>query len=224
MLGNEDLLAWFQRVQLPESGRSVVHQVRSSDPARRVGGGHSNVSGRYPSKKMGVTIQFESHRVELATLTTKDLNSIREMLSTNPSVFLFSCETARLQKGQSFAKSLLDHGAQAVVASTTPISAADALGLFHAFMSNAVGPKSVPVSEAFRKAQQQSNAKNMDVWVADISSDWEMERPHYRNQGLSIASCVHVHLDVHLPYVAKILDRRSQGAPPPYGRPSRSWR
>jgi len=31
-----------------------------------VGGGRSNVSGRYPSRKMGVTIQFESHRVELA--------------------------------------------------------------------------------------------------------------------------------------------------------------
>jgi putative transposase len=27
--------------------------------------GHENVSGRYPSRKMGLTIQFESHRVEL---------------------------------------------------------------------------------------------------------------------------------------------------------------
>jgi hypothetical protein len=68
MLGNEELLAWFQRVRLPERGRSIIHQVRSSDPARRVGGGHRNVSGRYPSKKMGVTIQFESHRVELARI------------------------------------------------------------------------------------------------------------------------------------------------------------
>ena len=53
MLGNEELLAWFARVGLPECGRSTIHQVRSSDPARRVGGGHRNVSGRYPSKKMG---------------------------------------------------------------------------------------------------------------------------------------------------------------------------
>jgi hypothetical protein len=30
-----------------------------------VGGGRDNVSGRYPSRKMGSTIQFESHRVEL---------------------------------------------------------------------------------------------------------------------------------------------------------------
>jgi len=30
-----------------------------------VGGGHRNVSGRYPSRKMGTSVQFESHRVEL---------------------------------------------------------------------------------------------------------------------------------------------------------------
>src|SRR5712692_7455175 len=35
---------------------------------RAVGGGRANVAGRYPSRKMGVTIQFESHRVELAFL------------------------------------------------------------------------------------------------------------------------------------------------------------
>jgi putative transposase len=68
VLGNEELLAWFQQVRLPECGRSIIHQIRSSDPARRVGGGHRNVSGRYPSRKMGVTIQFESHRVELARI------------------------------------------------------------------------------------------------------------------------------------------------------------
>jgi putative transposase len=68
MLGDEELLAWLQRVRLSECGRSIVRQVRSSDPARRVGGGRRNVSGRYPSRKMGITIQFESHRVELARI------------------------------------------------------------------------------------------------------------------------------------------------------------
>jgi hypothetical protein len=33
-----------------------------------VGGGAGNVCGRYPSQKMGVTIQFESHRHELAAI------------------------------------------------------------------------------------------------------------------------------------------------------------
>src|SRR5439155_9447949 len=36
--------------------------------ARRVRSGRCNVSGRYPSRKMGATIQFESHRVELAAI------------------------------------------------------------------------------------------------------------------------------------------------------------
>jgi len=68
VLGNEDLLAWFEQLRLPESSRSLICQIRSSDPARRVGGGHYNVSGRYPSRKMGLSIQFESHRVELAAI------------------------------------------------------------------------------------------------------------------------------------------------------------
>src|SRR5271157_5996891 len=66
VLGQDDLLAWFQSLSIPEPTCSLIDHIRSSGPSRRVGGGRSNVSGRYPSKKMGVTIQFESHRVELA--------------------------------------------------------------------------------------------------------------------------------------------------------------
>jgi putative transposase len=66
VLTPDDLASWFDRLGLPESTRSLISQIRSSGPSRRVGGGSSNVCGRYPSKKMGVTIQFESHRVELA--------------------------------------------------------------------------------------------------------------------------------------------------------------
>ena len=66
MLGHDDLVSWFDRLGLPETARSLISHIRSSGPSRRVGGGSSNVCGRYPSKKKGVTIQFESHRVELA--------------------------------------------------------------------------------------------------------------------------------------------------------------
>lgn len=66
MLGDDDLLAWFSRLDVAEPTRSLISQIRSTGPSRRVGGGHSNVTGRYPSRKMGVTIQFESHQVELA--------------------------------------------------------------------------------------------------------------------------------------------------------------
>ena len=68
MLTEAELAAWYERLNFSESTRAVIDQVRLSDPARRVGGGRSNVSGFYPSRKMGVTIQFESHRVELAAI------------------------------------------------------------------------------------------------------------------------------------------------------------
>ena len=66
MLSQEAFSFWCQQSGLSEQTQAVIQQVRSSDPARRVGGGEHNVSGRYPSRKMGFTIQFESHRVELA--------------------------------------------------------------------------------------------------------------------------------------------------------------
>jgi putative transposase len=68
MLTETELAAWYERLSFSESTRAVINQVRLSDPARRVGGGRCNVSGFYPSRKMGVTIQFESHRVELAAI------------------------------------------------------------------------------------------------------------------------------------------------------------
>jgi len=68
MLSQQDFAAWAKRMGLPGEALSVVAQVRCSNPVRRVGGGRSNVAGRYPSRKMGVTIQFESHRVELPTV------------------------------------------------------------------------------------------------------------------------------------------------------------
>jgi putative transposase len=68
MLTEKELLTWFSGNGASEEARSVIARVRSSDPARRVGGGKRNVAGRYPSRKMCVTIQFESHRVELAAI------------------------------------------------------------------------------------------------------------------------------------------------------------
>ncbi len=68
MLTENQLLTWFASVGASEEARSIIARVRSSDPARRVGGGKRNVAGRYPSRKMRVTIQFESHRVELAAI------------------------------------------------------------------------------------------------------------------------------------------------------------
>jgi putative transposase len=66
MMSPDELLSWYQRLEVSEAARAEIDRIRSSCPSRRVGGGKSNVSGRYPSRKMGATIQFESHQVELA--------------------------------------------------------------------------------------------------------------------------------------------------------------
>jgi putative transposase len=65
VLNEADFLAWCTRLALAETTQAVISEIRSRNPTRRVGGGRDNVSGRYPSRKMGLTIQFESHRVEL---------------------------------------------------------------------------------------------------------------------------------------------------------------
>ena len=65
MLNDTDYLLWCKRLSLTEQAQAAIAEVRRRNPARRVGGGRQNVWGRYPSRKMGVTIQFESHRVEL---------------------------------------------------------------------------------------------------------------------------------------------------------------
>jgi len=68
MLTLEQLESLSSRLNLPEQARKVIKQIRSCEPLRRVGGGSKNVSGSYASTKMGWTIQFESHTVELAAI------------------------------------------------------------------------------------------------------------------------------------------------------------
>jgi putative transposase len=56
---------WCHDLQLAPSTCEVITAIRAAPPARRVTSRVHNVSGAYPSRKMGVTIQFESHTVEL---------------------------------------------------------------------------------------------------------------------------------------------------------------
>lgn len=89
MLSSEELRAWYERLNLSPETRSVIDQVRASHPARRVGGGRRNVSGCYPTRKMGVTIQFESHRVELAGIYEREHDdSVEEFCDQPPSIRL----------------------------------------------------------------------------------------------------------------------------------------
>jgi hypothetical protein len=64
-MNEEQFSSWLFENTITEKTAGVISRIRSSPPSRHVQGGRSNVTGRYPSKKMGVTIQFESHKVEL---------------------------------------------------------------------------------------------------------------------------------------------------------------
>lgn len=68
MLDNQQIDELRHRLALSEDAIALIEQVRSGDPSRAMQSGAGNVHGRYPSRKMGMTIQFESHQVELPTI------------------------------------------------------------------------------------------------------------------------------------------------------------
>lgn len=63
---------WCEQKGLSDGAIKEIKFIRESEPSRRVKSGTQNVSGFYPSKKMGVTIQFESRMVELAAIYEKE--------------------------------------------------------------------------------------------------------------------------------------------------------
>src|SRR5947209_8745819 len=64
-LTDEEFVVWCQHNKIGPETEAAIQRIRSSRPSRKVHGGASNVSGRYPSVKMGFSIQFESQHVEL---------------------------------------------------------------------------------------------------------------------------------------------------------------
>jgi putative transposase len=69
MLNNESFEHWCQRLALSEQARAISTRIRTSPPSRSVQSRAGNVSGNYPSRKMGFGIQFESRHNELAAIT-----------------------------------------------------------------------------------------------------------------------------------------------------------
>ncbi len=66
MLSEQEFFLYCQRLAFSSQAQAALAAIRSSPPSRRVGGGRKNIPVRYPSRKMGVTIQAESHKNELA--------------------------------------------------------------------------------------------------------------------------------------------------------------
>jgi len=54
-------LHWLDQCGFSDPARTLLTDIRRSPPIRRVAGGRRNIHGRYPSRKMHRTIQFESH-------------------------------------------------------------------------------------------------------------------------------------------------------------------
>lgn len=72
MFKSNEFEQWYNDLSLSQDAINVIKRIRENDPSRRVGGGRKNVVGAYPSKKMGVSIQFESHKLELAGVYLKE--------------------------------------------------------------------------------------------------------------------------------------------------------
>lgn len=84
MLNETQLDALLIRQQATSEGRRLVKTIRTSNPSRRTRSGPRNVSCRYPSKKMGLTIQAESHTNELAALYEWDHDEVTEEFYDQP--------------------------------------------------------------------------------------------------------------------------------------------
>src|SRR5712692_6260696 len=70
---------WCRARALAPSTCDYLSTIRGSQPVRRVTSRANNVSGAYPSRKMGVTIQFESQNPELWAIVMMDRDeSVRE--------------------------------------------------------------------------------------------------------------------------------------------------
>jgi putative transposase len=65
LMTDDEFDHWCRQQQLTVSCKDLIAAIRAAPPSRRVQGRAKNVSGVYPSRKMGRTIQFESHTVEL---------------------------------------------------------------------------------------------------------------------------------------------------------------
>ncbi|WP_241747216.1 TnsA endonuclease N-terminal domain-containing protein [Lysinibacillus sphaericus] len=71
----KDLMKLFLELNIEENVVKKIECIRRSQPSRKVRSSGKNVSGFYPSEKMGVTIQFESRTLELAAIYEKEFDS-----------------------------------------------------------------------------------------------------------------------------------------------------
>ncbi|MDM5230201.1 TnsA endonuclease N-terminal domain-containing protein [Lysinibacillus pakistanensis] len=99
MMNSNEFQEWAEKLILSEEAVTEIQRIRQSPPSRRVGGGKHNVSGRYSSKKMGVTIQFESHKVELPTIYMLEFNdNVLEYYDQPPQIKIYYYQSKNNKK------------------------------------------------------------------------------------------------------------------------------
>jgi len=72
LLTDSQFQQWCLRLRLPPATIELLALRRTVPPVRHVRSQANNVSGTYASRKMGCTIQFESHKVELWAIYTME--------------------------------------------------------------------------------------------------------------------------------------------------------
>lgn len=68
MLSETEFRNWATSLNLTPQAIRLIEQIRTSNPVRIIHDGPYNTPGRYSSKKMGLTIQAESHSVERSAI------------------------------------------------------------------------------------------------------------------------------------------------------------
>ena len=64
MLSNFEFEQLCLKLHIPKKTQELINYIRVSEPVRRVGGGHHNVCGTYPSKKW--VTQFNMNPLRLS--------------------------------------------------------------------------------------------------------------------------------------------------------------
>lgn len=80
--------AILDRLRLPDKGRRYVYRALAN-PSRRTRSGVANLSGAYPSQKMGVTLGFESRTLEFSQIVSDEVDPfVRAYVTQLPEIKL----------------------------------------------------------------------------------------------------------------------------------------
>ncbi|HEX8162908.1 MAG TPA: Mu transposase C-terminal domain-containing protein [Pyrinomonadaceae bacterium] len=74
VMDGKEFNLWCRRLGIKGEAREFIGGIREGEPVRLVRGYGGSVVGIFPSRKMGRTIQFESHRCELSFIQQMERN------------------------------------------------------------------------------------------------------------------------------------------------------